>query len=108
MNMAYKSYDKDSYPIYIETGILESMAKSLGKSLAAWVPQLEVLPPIAAEHLRTWWGRARRVYPKATLKAWRCDWAVYWGFYEPRQFVPLPAAPETVAEFLHYCKEAGK
>ncbi len=84
------------------------MAKLLGKSLAAWIPPLEVLPPMAAEHLRTWWGRARRVYPEATLKAWRCDWAVYWGFCEPRQLVPLPATPETVAGFVLYCKEAGK
>src|ERR1017187_2804191 len=35
------------------------MAKTLRKSLAAWVPQLEVLPPVAAEHLRTWWGHAQ-------------------------------------------------
>lgn len=84
------------------------MTKILGKSLAAWVPQLEVLPPLAADQLRTWWARARRVYPDATLKAWRCDWAVYWGFCEPRELVPLPATPETVAGFVLYCKEAGK
>ncbi len=84
------------------------MAKLQGKSLAAWVPQLEVLPPAALEPLRAWWQRARRVYPEATLKAWRCDWAVYWGFCEPRQLVPLPATPETVAGFVLYCKEAGK
>jgi len=84
------------------------MPKSLGKSLAAWVPPLEVLPPVAAEHLRTWWQRARRVYPEATLKAWRCDWAIYWGFCQPRELVPLPATPETVAAFVLYCKEAGK
>jgi integrase len=84
------------------------MAGSPGKSLAAWVPQLEVLAPAAADNLRTWWQRARRVYPTATLKAWRCDWAVYWGFCEPRQHIPLPATPETVAAFVLYCKEAGK
>ena len=84
------------------------MAKTLRKSLAAWVPQLEVLPPVAAEHLRTWWGRARRVYPEATLKAWRCDWVIYWGYCEPRNVSALPAAPETVAGFVLHCKEAGK
>jgi site-specific recombinase XerD len=84
------------------------MAKLLGKSLTAWVPPLKHLPPVAADNLRTWWQRARRVYPEATLKAWRCDWAVYWGFCEPRQLVPLPASPETVAAFVLHCKEAGK
>ncbi len=84
------------------------MTETLGKSLAAWVPQLEVLPPAALEPLRAWWQRARRVYPDATLKAWRCDWAVFWAYCEPRNLSPLPAAPETVAGFVLYCKEAGK
>src|ERR1035441_9072544 len=84
------------------------MAKTLRKSLAAWVPQLEVLPPVAPEHLRTWWHRARRVYPEATLKAWRCDWVIYAGFCEPRNLSALPATPETIAGFVVDCKEAGK
>jgi len=84
------------------------MAKSTGKSLAAWVQQLEVLPPVAAEHLRTWWQRARRVYPEATLKAWRCDCAVFGGYCEPMGLSPLPAAPDTVAGFVLHCKEANK
>jgi site-specific recombinase XerD len=84
------------------------MAKSLGKSLSVWVPQLEVLPPVAAEQLRTWWHRARRVYPANTLKAWRCDWVIYAGFCEPRNLSALPATPETIAGFILYCKEAGK
>jgi len=84
------------------------MTKTAGKSLSAWVPQLEVLPPVAAEHLRHWWQRARRVYPDATLKAWRCDWVIYWGYCEPRHLSALPATPETVAGFVVYCKEASK
>jgi site-specific recombinase XerD len=84
------------------------MPESSGNPLAPWVPQLKVLPPVAADNLRTWWGRAQRVYPEATLKAWRCDWAVYWGFCEPRQLAPMPATPETIAAFVLYCKEAGK
>jgi site-specific recombinase XerD len=72
------------------------------------VPQLEILPPIAAEHLRAWWGRAQRVYPVNTLKAWRCDWVIYAGFCEPRILSALPATPETIAGFVVYCKEAGK
>src|ERR1019366_4121386 len=65
LSIPYNTHDKDSYPRYREKGILGKMAKSLGKSLAAWVPQLDVLTPVAAEHLRIWWGRARRVYPAA-------------------------------------------
>jgi integrase len=84
------------------------MAKSLGKSLAAWVPQLEVLPPAALEPLREWWGRAQRAYPEATLKAWRCDWVIYGGYCATRNLSPLPASPDTVAGFVVYCKEAGK
>ncbi len=84
------------------------MAKSSGKSLAALVPQVELLPPSAADHLRSWWGRARRVYPEATLKAWRCDWAIYWSYCEPRGLSALPASPETVAGFVLHSKEAGK
>ena len=48
------------------------------------------------------------MYPEATLKAWRCDWAVYWGFCEPRELAPLPVNPETVAAFVLYWKQAGK
>lgn len=84
------------------------MPKSLGKSLAAWVPQLDVLQPAALEPLRAWWGRARRVYPDATLKAWRCDWVIYGGYCAARNLSPLPASPDAVAGFVVYCKEAGK
>ena len=84
------------------------MTKTAGKSLSAWVPQLDVLPPMAAEYLRHWWQLARRVYPDATLKAWRCDWVIYWSYCKPRHLSALPAAPETVAGFVVYCKEAGK
>jgi integrase len=84
------------------------MSKSLGKSLAPWVPQLELLPPVTAEYLRNWWQRARRVYPEATLKAWRCDWVIYAGFCAARDLRPLPASPDTVAEFVVDCRQGGK
>ena len=70
--------------------------------------QLDVLPPATLEPLREWWGRAQRAYPEATLKAWRCDWVIYWGYCAARNLSPLPASPETVAGFVVYCKEAGK
>ncbi len=84
------------------------MAKSLGKSLVAWVPELEVLPPVALEPLHEWWGRAQRACPEATLKAWRCDWVIYGGYCATRNLSPLPASPDTVAGFVVYCNEAGK
>ena len=88
--------------------MLSEMTQSLEKSLATWVPQLEVLPPAALEPLREWWGRARRVYPEATLQAWRCDWVIYGGYCVTRNLNPLPASPDTVAGYVLFCKEAGK
>jgi hypothetical protein len=29
--------------------------------------------PTPAENVRAWWKKARRVYPEATLRAWRFD-----------------------------------
>jgi integrase len=84
------------------------MPKPLGKSLAAWVPQVDVLPPTMLEPLSEWWGRAQRAYPEATLKAWRCDWVIYGGYCATRNLSPLPASPDTVAGFIVHCKEAGK
>jgi integrase len=84
------------------------VAKLLGKSLAAWVPQVDVLSPTMLEPLREWWGRAQRAYPEATLKAWRCDWVIYGGYCATRNLSPLPASPDTVAGFVVYCKEASK
>jgi integrase len=78
------------------------------KSLAAWLPPAEALPPVAAEQLRAWWQRAQRVYPSATLKAWRCDGIIFAGYCRDRQLSALPATPETVAGFVLYCKELGK
>jgi integrase len=87
---------------------MTEMAHSPGNLLAAWIPQVESMPPAVAEHLRAWWGRARRVYPPATLKAWRSDWAIFWAYCEPNHFSPLPAPPDTVAGFVLHCKEAGR
>src|ERR1019366_4027379 len=84
-----------------------NIVESLEKSVAPWVSAQD-LAPAAAERVRTWWERAHRVYPAATQKAWRFDWAVFLGFCEPKNACPLPAAPETVAAFVAHCKEAGK
>jgi hypothetical protein len=62
------------------------------------------MSPVAAERVRAWWERAHRVYPAATQKAWRFDWAVYLQFCEPVNACPLPAAPETVAAFVAHCR----
>ena len=63
---------------------------------------------MAAERLRTWWQRAQRVYPAATLKAWRCDGIIFAAYCRSRQLSALPATPETVAGFVLHCKEMGK
>jgi integrase len=68
-------------------------------------PEISLTP---AERVRAWWKKARRVYPEATLRAWRFDWAVFLAFCKPRGLLPLPAAPSTVAAFIEACGEAGK
>ena len=78
-----------------------------GKTAAPWVPAQD-LAPVSAERVRAWWERAHRVYPAATQKAWRFDWAVFMAFCEPASACPLPAAPETVAAFVVHCREVGK
>ena len=65
-------------------------------------------PATPAENVRAWWKKARRVYPEATLRAWRFDWAAFLAFCRPRGLLPLPASPSTVATFIAYCGEAGK
>lgn len=65
-------------------------------------------PPTPAEKVRAWWKKARRVYPEATLRAWRFDWAAFLSFCKPRGLLPLPASPSTVAAFIEACGEAGK
>jgi hypothetical protein len=64
--------------------------------------------PTPAERVRAWWKKARRVYPEATLRAWRFDWAAFIGFCKPRGLLPLPASASTVAAFIEACSEAGK
>jgi integrase len=64
--------------------------------------------PTPADKVRAWWRKARRVYPEATLRAWRFDWAAFITFCKPRGLVPLPASPSTVAAYIEACAEAGK
>jgi integrase len=61
-----------------------------------------------AEKVRAWWRKARRVYPEATLRAWRFDWAAFLAFCKPRGLLPLPASPVTVTAYIEACGEAGK
>ncbi len=64
--------------------------------------------PTPADNVRAWWRKARRVYPEATLRAWRFDWAAFIAFCKARRLLPLPASPATVAAFIEACGEAGK
>jgi integrase/recombinase XerD len=64
--------------------------------------------PTPADNVRGWWRKARRVYPEATLRAWRFDWAAFIAFCKARRLLPLPASPATVAAFIEACGEAGK
>jgi integrase len=64
--------------------------------------------PTPADKVRAWWKKARRVYPEATLRAWRFDWVAFITFCKPHGLLPLPASPETVAAYIAACAEAGK
>jgi integrase len=64
--------------------------------------------PTPAEKVRAWWRKARRVYPEATLRAWRFDWVSFVAFCKPRGLLPLPASASTVAAYIEACGEAGK
>lgn len=76
------------------------------KSAARQMVVVATLTP--AEQVRAWWRRARRVYPEATLRAWRFDWSAFLAFCKPRNLLPLPAAPSTVAAYIEASGEAGK
>ena len=80
-------------------------SESLAADAAVLTPKNALTP---AENVRAWWKKARRVYPVATLRAWRFDWAAFLAFCKPRGLLPLPASPSTVAAFIEACGEAGK
>jgi integrase len=65
-------------------------------------------PPTPADKVRAWWRKARRVYPEATLRAWRFDWAAFLAFCRSRGLLPLPVSPSTVASYIEACVDAGK
>jgi integrase len=77
------------------------------ESLPPWMPERG---PRAepADRIRSWWERARQVYPENTKKAWRNDWTVFLAFCMPQHLCPLPAIPETVAAFVEACRVAAK
>ena len=85
--------------------LTKQASESLAAGTAVLTPQNS---PTPAENVRAWWKKARRVYPEATLRAWRFDWAAFLAFCKPRGLLPLPAAPSTVAAFIEACGEVGK
>jgi integrase len=90
--------------------MLESVSMNEVRSspeLAPWALTLESASA-PANRVRTWWERARGVYPENTLRARRFDWAVFIGFCGELGAVPLPATAEIVAEFVEGQGAAGK
>lgn len=84
-------------------------SESLEKSLVPWIAGegLE-LAPNALSYIQAWWQRAQGAYPPNTRKAWTCDWTVFFEFCRPRGLCPLPATPETVADFVKACQRVKK
>lgn len=79
------------------------------RSLIPWTSAPgPALSSAALSNIEHWWQRAQGAYPPNTRKAWVCDWASFMSFCGPRGFCPLPASPETVAAFVHFCRESSK
>ena len=77
--------------------------------LVPWVPaENPSLPASTLANITEWWLRAQGAYPLNTRKAWRHDWACFASFCAPRGLCPLPAAPNTVASFVVWCRETLK
>ncbi len=88
-----------------EMELTNQTSESIATAAAVLTPKNAATP---AENVRAWWKKARRVYPEATLRAWRFDWAAFLAFCKPRGLLPLPASPSTVAALIEACGEAGK
>src|ERR1039458_226429 len=82
-------------------------AKNTSFEVVPWADALPVNSP-AATNVRTWWASAQKVYPRNTLLAWVCDWAIYAAFCAERGFTTVPARPETIAAFVEVCGEKLK
>ena len=110
--VTYTTRDKESYPDFhrecVRIEIMELTHQTAESSAAAitGVDPKDFATP--AEKVRAWWRKARRVYPEATLRAWRFDWAVFLAFCKPRDLSPLPASPATIAAFIADCGAAAK
>jgi site-specific recombinase XerD len=77
-------------------------------ALTSWLPADLRADRLAVRRLHTWWERAQRVYPRATLKAWRCDGTIFADYCRSQYASVLPARAETVAGFVLHSKEKGK
>jgi integrase len=82
--------------------LFESPAESDSGVLAAAHPAIE---PTAGSlrafgHLSKWAEMADGAYAKNTQRAWRADWRVFMEYCARANVHPLPAAAETVREFL--------
>ena len=82
-------------------------AKNMSFGVIPWASALP-LESAAATHVRAWWTSAKNVYPRNTLLAWGCDWAIYAAFCDERGFTTVPASPETIAAFIEACGEQLK
>jgi site-specific recombinase XerD len=62
----------------------------------------------ALERLQRWSLTARGAYSQQSERAWRCDLKTFGPWCAQRGLMALPAAPETVAEFLRSESQAGR
>jgi integrase len=76
----------------------------MNSSLTAPAPG--VLVP--AERLADWSGMARGAFAANTLRAWKADWEIFNEYCRSYRVDALPAAPQTVRDFVFACVSNNK
>ena len=57
----------------------------------------------AAEALADWSSLAQGAFAANTIRAWKADWGIFTEFCRTFRVVPLPAAAQTVRDFVFEC-----
>ena len=79
------------------------------QSISEWISEKALTEQSRAQHqLAQWTLAASGAYTENTQRAWRADWRVFAQFCQQIQQSALPAAPETVRDFILHCASQQK